>query len=202
MGLFSSLRISTTFIPSLWFLFKSSIEILSVLSAFYSYFFSSPVIPFSFVFLLIRRKVLLLPSTMSLKELRKGLFISVVLIPFSYGCAQCLKWWEHLHVVSAYIYFDKLSRDEIWKLPYSTFLYVMSFQFQSSSAPSFSSSFPTVKLQSVLFIYFVKNKKFCSCFPRALVCGKDTITQRKAGGSPKGTLYEELRTSSCQAVLL
>lgn len=122
-----SLRISTTYIPSLWFLFKSSAESLSVPSAFYSFVFSSPVIFFLFVFLLIKREILLLPSTMSLNELRKGLFISVVLISFSYGCAQCLKWWEHLHVVSEYIYFDKLSRDKTRKLPYSTFLSLMSF---------------------------------------------------------------------------
>jgi len=96
---------------------------------------------------------------MSMKELRKGLFISVVLIPFSYACAQCLKWWESLHVVSEYIYFHRLSRDKTCKLPYSTFLSVMSFQFQLSSAASISSSFPMVKLQSVLFIYFVTKKK-------------------------------------------
>lgn len=141
-----SLRISTI-IPSFWFLFKSSVKSLNVLSAFGSFIFFWPSIFFSFVFLLIRRGILLLPSTMSLKELRKGLFISVVLIPFSYGCAQCLKWWERLHVVSEYIYFDKLSRDETWRLPYFTFLSVMSFQFQSSFVSSMSSSFPTVKLQ-------------------------------------------------------
>lgn len=139
-------------------------------------FFSSPVI-FSFVFLLIRREILLLPSTMSLKELRKGLFIFVVLIPFSYGCAQCLKWWEHLHVVSEYIYFDKLSRDETWKFPYSTFLSVMSFQFQSSFISSMSSSFPMVKSSVAIFIYFVMNEDFGSCFPRAHIGGKGMITR-------------------------
>lgn len=41
------------------------------------------------------------------------------------------------------------------------------------------------KISSIIFICFIMNKMFWFCFPRALVCGKGTITKLWSGRGPR-----------------
>jgi len=100
-------------------------------------------------------------------------YFCYMLIPFTYSCAECLKWWEHLHVVCEYISSDMLSRDNM-EITISYFL--ICHKFPIPTLFFISSSFSIVQTQSVLLIYFGMNRKFWSWFPRAHICRKYTIT--------------------------